>query len=671
MHTHIVVVISALAIVLSAAKGEPKSISGIQMENLYPGVRPQDDLFDYANGTWLRKTAIPADRSRWGVDSMMTERSLEQQRALEEAAQTSPDKEIRKVEDFYASFMDEAGIQHAGAQPLQPELNLIASIRSVRDLAPLLARLDRIGVPGPFSSYVYPDAKRSDRYALWLDEDGLGLPERDYYSSNEPKFVEIRGKYRTHISAMLRLLGAARPDADADNILALESKLAALHWSAVDARDPQKTHNPMTTDQLRQLVPQIDWAAFLAGEDMPTPTPRIIVREPDYLKGVSALLIGVPIDVWKTYLRYRLLSAAAPYLSSAFVEEDFAFNDGVLHGTPKIEDRWKRACETIDQLMGEASGKLYVAHYFRGDSKARVSEMISNLLNAYAASIRQLDWMSPATKAQALDKLRKITVKVGYPDHWRDYGALQISSNDLLGNVFRARAFESAREHTQLAGLVNRSEWDMTAPTVDAYYNPATNEITFPAGILQPPLYDPAADDAYNYGSTGATIGHEISHGFDNRGSQYDSDGNLRDWWLPEDHRRFKVMTDRLVAQFDAFEPIPGYHVNGALTLPENMADLAGLEIAYKAYIASLHGRTSPVIDGLTGAKRFFIGYAQSYLGKRREALLIAQLKNNPHAPERYRVNGVVMNLDSFVDAFGVKRGDKMYLPPGARVRPW
>jgi predicted metalloendopeptidase len=567
--------------------------------------------------------------------------------------------------------MDEAGIERAGTKSLRDEMARIDHVRRVRDLSAVMAHLDLIGVTSPISSYVYPDARQASRYAFWIDEDGLGLPDRDYYLSQDAKLADVRTKYRAHIAAMLRLVGDAAAEKEADNILALETKFARLHWAAVDARDPQKTYNVVDPAGLRKMAPAIDWTAFIAGEGLPHPLPKTIVRESDYLHGVSALLATTPLPVWKEYLRFRLLSASAPYLPKAFVDEDFAFNQQTLQGTPSNAERWKRGCELVDRLLGEASGKLYVARYFPAESKARALAMVGTLIDTYAARIRGLNWMSPATKAEALAKLQSMQVKVGYPDHWRDYSGLRIASGDLLGNVFRAQAFENARKHAQLSGPVDRSEWEMTTPTVDAYYSPGTNEITFPAGILQPPLYDPAADNAYNYGSTGATIGHEISHAFDNRGSQYDSKGNLRNWWTPEDHQRYKAETDKLVREFDAFEPLPGLHVNGALTLPENVADMAGLAIAYKAYVASLHGHAPPVIDGLTGPQRFFIGYAQSYLGKRREGLLMAQLKNNPHAPEKYRVNGAVMNLDSFYQAFDVKPGDAMYIPPEKRVSLW
>jgi predicted metalloendopeptidase len=366
-----------------------------------------------------------------------------------------------------------------------------------------------------------------------------------------------------------------------------------------------------------------------------------------------------------------MLSSRAPYLTKAFVDEDFAFNEGVLRGTPQIKERWKRGCELVDRMIGEASGKLYVAKYFPPQSKARIDALVGNLLKAYSQSIEHLDWMSASTKVEAQAKLSKINVKIGYPNQWRDYSKLKISSTDLLGNVIRGNEFESNRRLANLGGPIDRNEWHMTPPTVNAYYNPTMNEIVFPAGQLQPPAFNPAAEDAFNYGSIGATIGHEISHGFDDQGSQYDSEGNLRDWWTAEDHAKFKAKTEKLVKEYDGFEPVPGYHINGALTLGENIADIAGIEIAYKAYMASLNGRTPPTIDGMTADERFYIGYAQSWLGKAREARTIELLKSNPHSPEKYRVNGVVVHMPSFYSAFSVGPNDKMYLKPEDRVTLW
>jgi predicted metalloendopeptidase len=662
---------AALLAGASAAAGESAPISGIQNEDMDKSVRPQDDLFQFANGTWLKDVAIPPDRSSYGVDALMTEQSLSEQRDLIEAAQISSDPQVRKVSDLYSSYMNEARIERLGIKPLNTELQLVAVIRHPSEIGMLMAQLDRIGIPSPIATFVRPDSKHSTQYAFWMTQSGLGLPDRDYYLSEDARLAGFRAKYREHVEKMLNFLGDAAPGKQADKIIALETSLAKIQWTRVANRDSQKTYNPQTPAQLAQLAPAINWQAFFTESGLTSALPTLIVRQPDYLQGLSVLIESTPIATWKSYFRYRVLSSRAPFLPRAFVEEDFAFNQGVLQGTQQPPDRWKRGTQLVDRLIGEASGKLYAAKYFPPETKARIDELVRNLLTAYASSIDKLPWMSAATKLEAQAKLRKIDVKIGYPDHWRDYSKLSILPDDLLGNVRRAQQFERNRKLSQLGGPVDRSEWNMTAPTVNAYYNPSVNEIVFPAGQLQPPAFNPAADDAFNYGSAGATIGHEISHGFDDQGSQYDSDGNLRDWWSAGDRAKFKAKTELLIKEYDAFEPVPGFHVNGALTLGENIADIAGIEIAYKAYLASLHGRTPPIIDGMTADQRFYIGFAQSWLGKRRDESTIAQVKSDPHSPVKYRTNGVVVHMPSFYAAFAVKPGDKMYVPPESRVTLW
>ena len=662
---------AALSISASMARADSALISGIQAADMDKAVRPQDDLFQYANGTWLRDVPIPPDRSSYGVDTMMIEHSLLQQRDLIEAAQISNDPEAHKVSDLYSSYLNEARVERLGIRPLHAELQLVAGLKRARDIGALMGHLDRIGIASPLATRVWPDSKNSTQYAFWVMQSGLGLPDRDYFLSDEARLAEFRTKYREHIEKMLRLLGNAAPGKEADKIIALETALAKLQWTRVANRDPQKTYNPKTLAQLAKEAPAIDWNGYFTEAGLTSPLPMLVVRQPDYLQGLSGLIESTPLATWSAYFRYRVLSSRAPYLSRAFVEEDFAFNQGVLHGTQQAPDRWKRGTQLVDRLIGEASGKLYVEKYFPPATKARIDELVRNLLKAYAASIDQLPWMSAATKVEAQAKLRKINVKIGYPEHWRDYSALKILPDDLLGNVRRAQEFERNRRLSQLGGPVDRTEWTMTAPTVNAYYNPSVNEIVFPAGILQRPAFDPDADDAFNYGSAGATIGHEISHGFDDQGSQYDSDGNLRDWWTPEDHAKFKAKTEQLIKEYDAFEPVPGFHVNGALTLGENIADIAGIEIAHKAYLASLNGRAPPIIDGMTAEQRFYIGFAQSWLGKERDESTIAQLKSDPHSPEKYRTNGVVVHMPSFYSAFSVAAGDKMYLAPEQRVTLW
>ena len=670
MRTHCLMALTLISAAVLAADPAPR-ITGIQSADMDLAARPQDDLFEYANGTWLRDTPIPPDRSNYGVDSMMAERSLLQQRELIEATASATDAPARKVHDLYASFMDEARIEQDGTRPLGAELKRIDAVHDRGGIGVLMAHLDRIGVSTPVGTYVSPDSKKSTEYAFWMTQGGLGLPDRDYYLSDDAKLVEFRTQYLGHVERMLGLLGDKQAAKEAREIVALETAMAKIQWTKVANRDPQSTYNPQSTAQLAALAPLINWTLYLREAGVPGVPPILVLRQPDYLKGLSALIKDTPLAVWKDYFRFRLLSSSAPFLSRALVDENFAFNEHILRGTPQIRERWKRGCELVDRLIGEASGQLYVAKYFPPQSKARIDELVSNLLKAYAQSIDQLDWMSAATKVEAQAKLRKINVKIGYPKQWRDYSKLTIRSGDLLGNVIRGREFESNRNLAHLGGPIDRDEWRMTAPTVNAYYNPTMNEIVFPAGILQPPAFNAAADAAFNYGSTGATIGHEISHGFDDKGSQFDSDGNLRDWWTAEDHAKYKAKTDRVVNEYDAFEPVPGFHVNGALTLGENIADIAGIEIAHKAYLGSLDGHAAPVIDGMTAEQRFYIGYAQSWLGKIREARLIELIKSNPHSPEKYRVNGVVVHMPSFYSAFSVQPTDKMYVAPEARVSLW
>jgi len=654
---------------MPAAAAEAQS--GIQLANIDRGIRPQDDLFGFANGAWLRDVPIPADRSKYGVDTIMLEQSLLRQRGLLAHVSKTADANAQKAAALYASYLNEVAIERAGLAALKPELLRIDAVANSSDVARAMGHLVLIGTTMPFDAYVQADGMDPQRYALWLTQGGLGLPDRDYYLDDNPKFAATRKQYASYVSRLLSLAGERDAAAVAGQIVALETAIARLQWTAVDRRNPQKTYNPRSLAELQTLAPSIDWIAYFDELGVRSPWPKTVARQPDYLASVARRLQETPLPLLKSYLRFRLVAMSAPYLPADFAEADFAFNETMLHDTPKQAERWKRACALVDRLMGDALGKLYVERYFSRSSKQRVELLVSNLLTTYAQSIEQATWLSQSARVEALAKLKKMRIHVGYPATWRDYGGLTISENDLLGNVFRGNAFETQCQIRRLQHRVDRAEWEMTAPTVDAGYNVASNTIEFPAGVLQPPLYDPAADDAYNYGSTVATIGHEISHAFDSRGSRYDADGALRDWWTPQDHAHYDAMTARLVSEFDAFEPIAGFHVNGKLTLPENIADLVGLQIAYKAYLANLKGRTAPTIDSFTGAQRFFIGYAQSFMGKRRDALLIAQLSSNPHAPERDRVNGIAAHIASFYEAFDVRATDRMFISPAERVQIW
>jgi predicted metalloendopeptidase len=645
-------------------------ISGIQQADMKPSVRAQDDLFTNANGTWLDKTPIPEDKAWYGESAVMADRAQVQLHEILEAAATSSNKEERKAGDLYTSFMDTATVQLRGLAPLKHDFDRVAAVENTTGLGDLMGYLNHIGVMTPIGPDIEPDHRQSSRYAYYIGQSGLGMPDRDYYLSRDAKLIHFKVAYRQHIEAMLRLLGDANAGAEADHIMAIENGLAKIEWTNVQNRDSIKVYNAKTEEQLVALAPALDWAAYFKAANV-TGVPVLVVQQPSYLSGLSRMLQAIPVANWKEYFRYRILSARAAYLPQPFVEEDFNFKEHILSGTPQQRERWKRGVELVDSLMGEESGKLYVAKYFPPETKARVEQMVHNLISTYRTSIDQLAWMSTSSKPEAKAKLDTLNVKIGYPSKWRDYSALQITADDLYGNVTRALQFEQDRKLALLPGPVDHTEWDMTASTVNAYYSPELNEIVFPAAILQPPAYDANADDAYNYGSTGATIGHELSHAFDDDGSQYDSKGNLRDWMTKADHAQFKILTARLVKEFSAFEPVKGFHINGALTLGENIADIAGIEIAYKAYLATLDGKPAPVIDGMTGDQRFYLGYAQSWLGKERESALIAQLKSDPHSPEKYRVNGVVVHLPSFYQAFSVTSSDKMWMAPEQRVTLW
>jgi putative endopeptidase len=653
----------------------PTDRSGLIFAAMDRSVRPQNDFYGYANGTWLKNTPIPPDKSSYGLDNELTDLTLDQLHGILDkaaAAPRPPGSETQKIGDLYASFMDEPRIEMLGVHPLDAELAAVQGVHDLKGLASLFAHFQQIDVSTPFDIGVTQDARNSTSYALEVDQGGLGLPDRDYYlKEDDAKLKDIRQKYQAHIRRMLSLLGDASAAQEAQQILDLETHLARVQWTQVENRDPVKTYNKLTLARLRALVPQYDWQGFLAGDDLQGKLNYVIVSQPTYLHAVGKILQDTPLPVWKSYARWHLVSTFARYLSRPFADEDFSFYGTVVRGTPTNEARWKRGVGLVKGAIGEALGKVYVAQYFPPATKAHALALVNNLIATYRTDIESLDWMGPQTKKQAQEKLAKLAVHIGYPDKWRDYSSVTIKRDDLLGNVMRARAFEYHRQVNKLGGPIDRDEWFMTPPTVNAYYDPGLNEIVFPAAILQPPYFDAKADDAANYGAIGAVIGHEISHGFDDEGSQFDANGNLRDWWTKEDHERFAAKTRALVGQYDAVEPIPGYHVNGKLTLGENIADNSGLAIAYKAYHLSLAGHEPPVIDGMTGDQRFFLAYAQSWRGKQREPAEIALLKSNPHAPESVRGSLPLTNQPAFYSAYDVKPGDKMYRAPADRVLMW
>jgi predicted metalloendopeptidase len=504
-----------------------------------------------------------------------------------------------------------------------------------------------------------------------LEQSGLALPDRDYYLQNDAKLAQIRSLYREHLERLFTLAGIASSAADAQAVLMLETRLAKVQWTKVENRDPVKTYNKVALVELPSLLPGFDWRAYLAAADLEGRAGYVIVSQPGYLAALGEILRETELCVWQAYFRAQLLAAFAPYLSRVFVDEHFAFYGTVLNGIPANRPRWKRGVALVNRCLGESLGQLYVEKYFPPDSKTRMLALVGNLLAAYRASIAALDWMSPQTKHEAHAKLAKLVTKIGYPNKWRDYSGLQIQGADLVGNVMRAAAFERCYALGKLGQPIDREEWEMTPQTINAYYDPQKNEIVFPAAILQPPFFDPHADDAVNYGSIGAVIGHEISHGFDDQGSQFDAQGNLRDWFTSEDHERFAAKTAAIARQYSAYEPVPGYRINSALTLGEDIADNSGLAVAYRAYRLSLGTNAAPVIDGLSGDQRFYMGWAQAWQAKVRENTAILRIKADPHSPPRFRILGTVVNQPGFYTAFDVQPGDKMYLPPQERVTIW
>jgi len=656
-----------------AANGTPLK-SGVMLENIDPSIRPQDDFFRYANGRWLAATDIPEDRASYGVSDLIYDGIQEQLRDLIERLPQHGAGEAQQIADLYASFMDEAVIESRGLAAIAPLLAHIGAARSRADLAALIGRYQRLGIVVPIAAQVHQDAKDSTRAVFDLEQDGLGLPDRDYYLGAQAEFKRIRPLYLAHVGKMLTLAGDTDAARDARAVLSLETDLARRQWTRVALRDPVKAFNPVPIESLAAMAPEFDWQRYLAAADVEGRTPYLVIGQPSYIRGFARLLKSAPLAAWQAYLRWHLVSDYAPYLGSGPAAEHFVFYGRTLRGIDHERDRWRRGVDLVDSSIGEALGKLYVAQHFPPAAKARATRMVETLLAAYAADIRTLDWMSPATRERAEQKLAMLRVKIGYPDHWRDYSTLVVDRSDLAGNVMRAHEFEYDRNLRKLGRPVDHTEWDMTPPTVNAYYDPERNEIVFPAGILQPPFFDAEADDAANYGATGQTIGHEISHAFDDWGSQYDGEGRLLTppgWFTREDLARFKAKTRALVAQYSAYAPVPGFPINGELTLGENIADNAGLAVAFKAYVLSLGGVPAPVIDGFTGAQRFFLGYAQSYVGKSRDSEAIMAIKADPHSPDRFRGTLPEMNLAAFDEAFDVKPGDPMYRPPDRRIVLW
>ena len=674
------ILVATPAFAKPAAKAPPSKMAakpqlgtfGVDTAGMDRTVKPGDDFYKFANGNWDKTTEIPADKPSWGSFGILRDLSDKRTRTIIEgvaAAKSSPGSVSQKVGDYYASFMDEAGIEANGLAPLQPLLTQIAAIQTPSQIAAAMAFGSRTGMDVPIGIGVGQDLKDNSMYSAYAGQGGLGLPDRDYYLEDNPRFVEVRAKYVVHIGKMLALAGVADSAAKAQRIFDLEKKIAASHWTQAESRQVEKLYNVVPAAELSTRMPGFDWPLYLQVAGL-SAQKSVIVTQPSALTAAAKLVSSEPLEVWKDYLTFHVISGSADYLPKAFVEEDFAFKGRVLAGTPALKERWKRGVEQVNTALGEAVGELYVAQYFKPEAKAKADVLVKNILAAMDARLAKLEWMTPDTKGKARVKLAAFTAKIGYPDKWRDYGNLEVKSGDPLGNALRAAGFEYDRQLGKIGKPVDRSEWGMTPQTVNAYANPPLNEIVFPAAILQPPFFDPDADPAVNYGGIGAVIGHEISHHFDDQGRKFDPKGNFADWWTAEDVKRFEAYTAKVVAQYGAYEPLKGSKINGQLTLGENMADLAGLNVALDAYHISLGGKPAPVIGGYTGDQRFFLGYGQVWRTKMRDSALLAQLTSNEHSPGHFRPY-VVRNLDAWYGAFGAKPGEKLYLAPADRIKVW
>ena len=659
--------------------------SGIAREAMDLSVRPQDDLFGHVNGTWIAQTQIPPDRVRYGSFDILRERSEEHMRELLADAAAGTDGasssevtgeaagDAALAGALFASFLDEDRAQALGLQPLAPTLEAIEAVRDVPGLLELLGRLQRDGVGGAVEAFVSTDKKNADAYVVYLEQSGLGLPDEAYYTAEQ--HAGVREAYREHLTRMFTLAGASAEDAarEARDVYALQEALAGGHWDRVRCRDAVATYTPVDRAGLVELAPAYDWAAWARGAGAPdVALDAVVVRQPSYLQRLSQQLAETDLATWKAWLRAAVLHAYAPFLHQEIAAEDFDFYGRTLTGTPEQRARWRRGIALVDHLVGEAAGQLYVRRHFPPEAKERAQELVANLVEAYRRDIAELAWMTPATREKALEKLELFTPKIGYPERWRDYSGLQLSADDLLGNVRAAYAFETDRMWRKLGSPVDRDEWFMTPQTVNAYYNPGMNEIVFPAAILQPPFFDAGADDAANYGAIGSVIGHEIGHGFDDQGSRYDGHGELVDWWTTDDRAAFEQLAGALIEQYDGFSPrdLPGESVNGALTVGENIGDLGGVTIAYLAYRIALDGEDPPVLDGMTGEQRFFAGWAQIWRMRAREQEARRLLAIDPHSPGEFRAN-IVRNLTEFYEAYDVREGDALWLPPERRVRIW
>jgi putative endopeptidase len=651
---------------------------GVDLTGMDKSVKPGDNFFEYVNGGWLKTAVIPADRSSTGSFQDLQILSEKRMREIVDGLEARPydqlSPEERKLRDLYDAFLDQKQIEDRGLAPVKADLDYIAHLKTRADVARAMGSV-KLGTESVFNVGIGIDDKNPDAYSVNLGQSGLGLPDRDYYLLDDKALAAVRDAYKKYLVDMLTLAGLKHAEARAAKILAVETEIAKVSWKRADRRDADKIYNPMSYRDLKKLAPQFAWDAFFKEAGIPTTGPKgarqVIVAEKSAFPLIAKVFAKTPVSVWRDYLTVHYLHTYASYLPKKFDDANFAFYGTVLGGRTAQLDRPTRGVHLLDSELGEALGKVYTAKYFPPEAKAKAQALVANLLKAYEQDIKTLTWMSDATKEKALEKIREFTPKIGYPDHWRDYSAYVVARDDLVGNIQRGNLFDWNRDLKRLDDPTDRTEWGMTPPTINAYYNPSWNEIVFPAAILQPPFFDPNADDAVNYGGIGAVIGHEISHGFDDQGSKYTGKGVFETWWTADDRKNFDERTKMLVDQFDAYEPLPGLHVIGKNTLGENIADLSGLSIALKAYHLSLDGKPAPVLDGFTGDQRVFLGQGQIWRAKYRDNAIRTQTLSNEHSPAPFRVIGPTRNVDAWYDAFGVTPSDKYYLAPDQRVRLW
>ena len=667
-------IITSLLVSCSQHESSEASLtSGLYLENMDTTVSPGDNFQMFVNGTWIEETEMPSDKSRYGVFHMLHEASQENVRTIIEESASGDFEEgsdEQKVGDLYASFLDLESRNAQGIDPLLDEISKIDALTDIAELASFFAYLETYGLDVPIGLFVYPNMKESSTYALYNWQGGLALPDREYYLKEDERSAEIREEYVKHIATMFELAGFENPGESASTILEIETTLAQVHWKKEDTRDMVAMFNYWPVDSLDALMPNFSWVDYLEEAGV-YDLQNIVVTQPSYILALDDILASTSLDDWKTYLRWTVLHENASRLSEEFDQENFAFYGTFMRGTPEQLPAWRRAVNTVNGNLGEIVGKVYVARHFPPEAKARMEEMVDDLILAYEESINNLDWMGTETRIEALDKLSKFTPKIGYPEVWKDYSDVEIVADDLYANIRSAKLAKHRRDMAKVEEPVDKNEWSMTPQTVNAYYSPAKNEIVFPAAILQPPFFDLNADDAVNYGAIGGVIGHEIGHGFDDKGSTFDGNGMIRDWWTKNDREEFEVRTERLIEQYNAYEVLDNIFVNGEYTLGENIGDLGGLSIALKAYLMSREDEEIPVMDGYSGIQRVFLGWAQAWKNISREEALEVQVKTDPHAPADFRVNGVVRNIPEFYEAFNVQPGDSLYLPPEERVKIW